>query len=125
MSFYKILHARNRKIDRAVTESAPSAALTISPCVEPSRRAARLPINHVVTALKGTAMTVFRAIAFAGFAALVIAAVTGPAGSSATASCGGAIMQIRDPGLRASFEKFEAQQSGTAAKICATFLNAG
>jgi hypothetical protein len=34
-------------------------------------------------------------------------------------------MQIRDPGLRASFEKFEAQQSGTAAKICATFRNAG
>jgi hypothetical protein len=70
-------------------------------------------------------MTVFRAIAFAGFAALVIATVTGPAGSSATASGGGAIVQIRDPGLRASFEKFEAQQSGTAAKICATFLNAG
>lgn len=70
-------------------------------------------------------MTVFRAIAFAGFAALLIAAVTGPAGSSATASCGGAIVQIRDPGLRASFEKFEAQQSDTAAKICASFRNAG
>ena len=70
-------------------------------------------------------MTVFRAIAFAGFAALVIAAVAGPAGSSATASCGGAIAEIRDPGLRASFEKFEAQQSGTAAEICAVFRNAG
>lgn len=70
-------------------------------------------------------MTVLRAIVFAGFAALIIAAVTGPAGSSATAFCGGAIVQIRDPGLRASFEKFEAQQSDTAAKICATFRNAG
>jgi len=70
-------------------------------------------------------MTVFRAIVFAGFAALIIAAVTGPAGSSATASCGGAIAEIRDPGLRASFEKFEAQQSQTASKVCAAFRNAG
>ena len=64
-------------------------------------------------------------ISLAAFAALVIASVTGPAGSSATAACGGAISKIMDPGLRASFEKFEAQQSGTAAKICATFRNAG
>ena len=70
-------------------------------------------------------MTMFRAIALAAFAALVITSVTGPAGSSATASCGGAIVQIRDPGLRASFEKFEAQQSETATKICAAFRNAG
>ena len=39
-------------------------------------------------------MTLFRVIALAAFAALVIAGVTGPAGSSATASCG-AITQIR------------------------------
>jgi hypothetical protein len=68
-------------------------------------------------------MTLTRAIAFAAFAALIIAAVTGPAGSSATASCG-AITQIRDPGLRASFVKFEAQQSTTASKVCASFRNA-
>ena len=69
-------------------------------------------------------MTLTRAIALAAFAALVIASVTGPAGSSATASCG-ATVQIKDPGLRASFAKFEAQQSAAAAKICAAFRNAG
>ena len=69
-------------------------------------------------------MTAFRIIALSAFAALVIASVTGPAGSSATAPCG-AIVQIKDPGLRASFEKFEVQQSATAAKICASYRNAG
>ena len=69
-------------------------------------------------------MTLSRAIAVAAFAALVIAGVTGPAGSSATASCG-ATVQIKDPGLRASFAKFEAQQSATAAKVCASYRNAG
>ena len=65
-----------------------------------------------------------RAISLAAFAALVIAGITGPAGSSATASCG-AIVQIKDPGLRASFEKFEAQQSAAASRICASYRNAG
>ena len=69
-------------------------------------------------------MTLTRAIAFAAFAALLIAGVTGPAGSSVTTSCG-AIVQIKDPGLRASFMKFEAQQSATASKICASYRNAG
>jgi hypothetical protein len=69
-------------------------------------------------------MTVFRAIALAAFAAIVIAAVTGPAGSSATSACG-AIVQIKDHGLRASFAKFEAQQSATASKVCAAYRNAG
>jgi hypothetical protein len=69
-------------------------------------------------------MTLFRAIAFAAFAALLIAGVTGPAGSSATASCG-PIVEIKDPGLRASFAKFEAQQSVAASKICAAYRNAG
>jgi hypothetical protein len=50
--------------------------------------------------------------------------VTGPAGSSASGSCG-AITQIQDPGLRASFAKFEAQQSAAASKICASYRNAG
>jgi hypothetical protein len=70
-------------------------------------------------------MTAFRIFALSAFAALVIASVTGPAGSSATASCGGAIVKIKDPGLRASFEKFEAQQSASAARICASYRNAG
>jgi hypothetical protein len=69
-------------------------------------------------------MTLTRSIALAAFAALVIAAVTGPAGSSATSACG-AITQIQDPGLRASFVKFEAQQSVAASKVCATYRNAG
>ena len=69
-------------------------------------------------------MTLSRAIALAAFAALVIAGVTGAAGSSATTSCG-AIVQIRDPGLRASFAKFEAQQSTAATRICASYRNAG
>ena len=58
-------------------------------------------------------------------AAFAIALVTGPAGSAATPACGGAIAKIMDPGLRASFEKFEAQQSQTASKVCASFHNAG
>jgi hypothetical protein len=70
-------------------------------------------------------MTAFRIIALSSFAAFIIAFVTAPAGSSATPTCGGAIVKIMDPGLRASFEKFEATQSPTAAKICATFSNAG
>ena len=69
-------------------------------------------------------MTLFRTIALAAFAALVIAGVTGPAGSSATSACG-PIVQIKDPGLRASFAKFEAQQSTSASKICASYRNAG
>jgi hypothetical protein len=69
-------------------------------------------------------MTLTRAIAFAAFAALVIAGVTGPAGSSSSGACG-AITQIRDPGLRTSFVKFEAQQSAAATRICASFRNGG
>jgi hypothetical protein len=69
-------------------------------------------------------MTAFRIITLSAFAALIVAAVTGPAGSSATQACGGAIVKILDPGLRASFEKFEATQSATAAKICASYRNA-
>jgi len=68
-------------------------------------------------------MTLFRSIALAAFAAMVIA-VTGPAGSASSPACGGAIVQIKDPGLRASFEKFEATQSAAAAKICASYRNA-
>lgn len=70
-------------------------------------------------------MTVFRAIALAAFAAVVIASVTGPAGSSVTSACGSAVAHIKDPGLRASFAKFEAQQSTTATKACAAYRNAG
>jgi hypothetical protein len=67
-------------------------------------------------------MTLFRAIALSAFAALVIAGVTGPAGSEPAPACG-AIVTIKDPGLRASFVKFEATQSPTASKICAAYRN--
>ena len=70
-------------------------------------------------------MTAFRIIALSAFAAFIITAVTAPAGSSATPSCGGAIVKIMDPGLRASFAKFEAQQSASATQICASYRNAG
>jgi hypothetical protein len=68
-------------------------------------------------------MTTARAIALASVAAFVIAFVTAPAGSSASPTCG-PIAQIRDPGLRASFAKFEAQQSAAASKACALHRNA-
>ncbi len=69
-------------------------------------------------------MTKLRIIALSAVAAFGIAYATGPAGSDATATCG-PIVQIKDPGLRASFAKFEAQQSATATKICASYRNAG
>jgi hypothetical protein len=69
-------------------------------------------------------MTQTRAIALAAVAAFLIAFVTAPAGSSASPTCG-PIAQIKDPGLRASFAKFEAQQSPAAAKACAFYRNAG
>jgi hypothetical protein len=69
-------------------------------------------------------MTTFRAIVLAAFAALAIAAVTGPAGSATSPACG-PIIQIKDPGLRASFVRFEAQQSNAASKICIAYRNAG
>lgn len=70
-------------------------------------------------------MTAFRSIAFAAFAAIVIAAVTGPAGSSVTGTgkCGPSI-DILDPSLRASFAKFDTTQSPSAAKACALYRNA-
>jgi hypothetical protein len=69
-------------------------------------------------------MTQTRAIALAAVAAFLIAFVTIPAGSSATPTCG-PIAQIRDPGLRASFAKFEVQQSLAASRACAFYRNAG
>ena len=69
-------------------------------------------------------MTASRAIALYAVAAFIIAFVTAPAGSSAEPTCG-PIAQIMDPGLRASFAKFEAQQSAAASKVCAFYRNAG
>ena len=69
--------------------------------------------------------TLRTAIALAAVAAFAIAYVTGPADSASTPACGGAIAKIMDPGLRASFEAFEAQQSATASKVCAMSRDAG
>jgi len=69
-------------------------------------------------------MTAARAIALSAVAAFIIAFVTAPAGSSASPTCG-PIAQIKDPGLRASFAKCEAQQSAAASKACAFYRNAG
>lgn len=69
-------------------------------------------------------MTAFRAIALAAVAAFGIAYATGPAGSDTSGTCG-SVIQIKDHGLRASFAKFEMQQSPTAAKICAAYRNGG
>jgi hypothetical protein len=69
-------------------------------------------------------MTTARAIALSAVAAFLIAFVTAPAGSSASPTCG-PIAQVKDPGLRASFAKFEAQQSAAASKACAFYRNAG
>jgi hypothetical protein len=65
-----------------------------------------------------------RTIAFVAFA-IVVAGVTAPAGSSVTGTgnCGPAI-EIRDPGLRASFAKFDTNQSPSATKVCALYRNA-
>jgi hypothetical protein len=70
-------------------------------------------------------MTAARAIAFSAFAALLIAGLTGPAGSSVTGNgkCGPAI-DVLDPGLRASFARFDDTQSAPAAKVCALYRNA-
>ena len=69
-------------------------------------------------------MTQTRAIALAAVAAFIIAFVTAPAGSSANPTCG-PIVQVKDPGLRLSFARFEAQQSAAADKACAFYRNAG
>jgi len=81
------------------------------------------PVDNEIGS-QGTAM--FRtAIALAAVAAFAIAYVTGPARSAAHPACGSAIAKIMDPGLRASFAAFEAQQSAGASKVCSASRIAG
>ncbi len=47
---------------------------------------------------------------------------TGRAGATAS-GCGPAISSFKDPGLQASFERFERSQSAAAAKACAIYRN--
>jgi hypothetical protein len=71
----------------------------------------------------GHPMTKFGFLALALVAVGVLASAIEPAGSSVSSNCGPQV-QIQDPGLRASFAKFEAAQSGTATKVCALYRNA-
>jgi hypothetical protein len=71
--------------------------------------------GHVMTKLSLLALT----LAAVG----VLATAHQPAGSSVSQTCGPQV-QILDPGLRASFERFEAGQSISAIKICALYRNA-
>jgi hypothetical protein len=66
-------------------------------------------------------MTALRTLALAAFALFGLA-IAVPAGSSTTGNCG-PVVDIRDPGLRASFARFDANQSLSAAKVCAFYLN--
>ena len=60
-------------------------------------------------------------------ALVVIGSLPAPAGSGRTdergSGCGPAISNISDPGLRATFERFDRTQSAAAAKICAIYRN--
>lgn len=60
-------------------------------------------------------------------ALVVIGSLPAPAGSGGPdargSGCGPAISNISDPGLRATFERFERTQSAAAAKVCAIYRN--
>lgn len=69
-------------------------------------------------------MNTMRTVSFALIATLALAAATVPAGSSSTPHFGcGPRVEIRDPGLRASFARFDRDQSAAAASICAIYRN--
>jgi hypothetical protein len=68
----------------------------------------------------GTAMKLNRILALAMMP--VALAVAPGSASNETAGCG-LPAGIRDPGIRASFERFERGQSAAATMICAGFLN--
>jgi hypothetical protein len=48
---------------------------------------------------------------------------TAPAGSASQSATPGCGVQAIDPGLRAAFERFDRNQSRSAARICAFYLN--
>jgi len=60
-------------------------------------------------------------------ALVIIGSLPAPADSGRAdnrgAGCGPAISNISDPGLRATFERFDRTQSAAAAKICAIYRN--
>jgi hypothetical protein len=58
-------------------------------------------------------------------ALVVIGSLPAPAdtGTSHAGGCGPGIARMTDPGMRATFERFERSQSAAAAKICAIYRN--
>lgn len=61
-------------------------------------------------------------------ALVVIGSLPAPAGTGTGATqdrieCGPAIAAIKDPTLRATFDRFERTQSAAAAKVCAIYRN--
>jgi hypothetical protein len=77
-----------------------------------------------MTAQRGRAQEAHMIIRLTGLVILtaitIFAFAMSPAGSNAPTACGPSL-QILDPGLRATFEKFERTQSPTAAKACGFF----
>jgi hypothetical protein len=69
--------------------------------------------------VRGDIMRSLRTILLALLPFLALTVETAPAGSD-TGTCG---VHAVDPGLRAAFAQFDRNQSGTAAKICARYLN--
>ena len=55
--------------------------------------------------------------------ALTVLAMLHAPADGGRAAQGGCSMQIRDPGIRASFDALRRVQSGTAAKVCAIASN--
>jgi hypothetical protein len=59
-------------------------------------------------------------------ALVVIGSLPAPADSGRAArngGCGPAMTSITDPAMRATFDRFERNQSATATKICAVYRN--
>lgn len=62
-------------------------------------------------------------------ALVVIGSLPAPAGTGTAATqdgvsaCGPALASIKDPMIRATFERFERTQSAAAAKVCAIYRN--
>lgn len=69
-------------------------------------------------------MNTMRTLSFALVMTLALGSATIPAGSSSAPHLGcGPFIAVRDPGVRASFVRFDAEQSASARRICAIFRN--
>ena len=73
--------------------------------------------------VRGDTMRSFRIILLALLPILAMTAEIAPAGSEAGTAGGSCGVHAVDPGLRTAFAQFERNQSATAARICAFYLN--